>query len=138
MKSVKLWRIEIQSELVISTTSAQSTCYMYHVQNLALNALFLTKGLHKLYQGLCDHYSYFKWLEQKWQKNLLICCGTCSQFPFHKLLSFSCGPNQTAVHDKYTFQYVTIKKEQKIASHSGWLKDSNFCHFLYFQVFFNK
>lgn len=138
MKSVKLWRIEIQSELEISTTSAQSTCYMYHVQNLALNALFLTKGLHKLYQGLCDYYSYFKWLEQKWQKNLLICCGTCSQFPFYKLLSFSCGLNQTAVHDKYTFQYVTIKKEQKIASHSGWLKDSNFCHFPYFQVFFNK
>lgn len=138
MKSVKLWRIEIQSELEISTTSAQSTCCMYHVQNLALNALFLTKGLHKLYQGLCDYYSYFKWLEQKWQKNLLICCGTCSQFPFYKLLSFSCGLNQTAVHDKYTFQYVTIKKEQKIASHSGWLKDSNFCHFPYFQVFFNK
>lgn len=138
MKSVKLWRIEIQSELEISTTSVQSTCYMYHVQNLALNALFLTKGLHKLYQGLCDYYSYFKWLEQKWHKNLLICCGTCSQFPFHKLLSFSCGPNQTAVHDKYTFQYVTIKKEQKIASHSGWLKDSNFCHFPYFQVSFNK
>lgn len=117
-----------------------STVHMLHVSctKLSFECTFLTKGLHKLYQGLWDYYFYFKWLEQKWQKNLLICCGTCSQFPFYKLLSFSCGPNQTAVHDKYTFQYVTIKKEQKIASHSGQLKDSNFCHFPYFQVFFNK